>query len=123
MERGKRKRTAAAAVSQWAPARVPPTPNTSCHVFRQPLLENVSLKLVVERAKKKTLRNEELRKVICTCRGKCAVVKSKTMGCDALASVDGQLGNQKTGQTQKCSHVKLTVFQWAIFISNSHFEL
>ena len=65
MERG-RKRTAA--VSQWDARQAPPTPNISCHVFPQPLLENVSLKPVVERVKKgeKTLRNEELRKLICT---------------------------------------------------------
>ena len=61
MERG-RKRTAA--VSQWDARQAPPTPNISCHVFPQPLLENVSLKPVVERVKKgeKTLRNEKTEK-------------------------------------------------------------
>ena len=49
VERG-RKRTAA--VSQWDARQAPPTPNISCHVFPQPLLENVSLKPVVERVKK-----------------------------------------------------------------------
>ena len=80
-----RKRTAA--VSQWDARQAPPTPNISCHVFPQPLLENVSLKPVVERVKKgeKTLRNEKTEKTYLHWQWIVRSCEIEKMRCDALA--------------------------------------